>query len=87
LEERVGFLLGAFESLDLDVGLKRILEDSVPEPLIDLPYDEEAEGRLPAIVGGLSLSLARTFTTIDPQTKHPAAKEWERAFRMFDLLR
>jgi hypothetical protein len=26
-----------FESLNVDVGLKRILEDNVPEPLIDLP--------------------------------------------------
>jgi hypothetical protein len=76
----------AFESLDLDVGLNRILEDNVPEPPIDLLYSEQVEARLPAIAGGLSLALARTFTIIDPQTKHPATKEWERAFRIFDLL-
>jgi Domain of unknown function (DUF1931) len=75
-----------FESLDVDVGLKRILEESVPEPLIDLPYSEEAEARLPAIAGGLSFALARTFTIIDAQTKHPATKEWERVFWVFDLL-
>jgi hypothetical protein len=23
---------------------------------------------------------------IDPQTKHPATKEWKRAFQIFDLL-
>jgi Domain of unknown function (DUF1931) len=27
----------AFETLDVDVGLKRILQESVPEPLILLP--------------------------------------------------
>jgi hypothetical protein len=65
----------AFESLDVDVGLKRILAESVPEPQIDGPYSEEVEARLPAIAGGLSLAVARTFTIIDPQTKHPATKE------------
>jgi hypothetical protein len=76
----------AFESLDLDIGLERILENNVPEPLIELPYSDELEARLPVIAGGLSLALARSFTIIDPQTKHPATKEWERAFQLFDLL-
>jgi hypothetical protein len=69
-----------------DVGLKRILEESVPEPLMDLPYSEEVEAHLDAIAGGLSLAVARTFTIIDPQAKHPATKEWEHAFQIFDLL-
>jgi Domain of unknown function (DUF1931) len=76
----------AFESLDVDVGLKRILEESVPEPLIDLAYSQEVEARLPAIAGGLSLALARTFTVIDPQSKHPATKDWGRAFQISHLL-
>jgi hypothetical protein len=76
----------AFEKLDLDIGLERILGKSVPEPQIDLPYSEETEARLPAIAGGLSLALARTFKIIDPQVKHPATRMWERAFEVFNLL-
>jgi hypothetical protein len=76
----------AFEPLDMDIGLERILGRSVPEPPADLALSDEAEARLPAIAGGLSLALARTFKTIDPQTKHPATEQWERAFRIFDLL-
>ncbi len=76
----------AFESLDLDIGLERILDKSVSLPLTDLPISEETEARLPAIAGGLSLALASTFKLIDPQTKHPATEQWERAFRIFDLL-
>lgn len=38
-----------FASLDVDVGLKRILQDSVPEPPTDRPYSDEAEARLPAV--------------------------------------
>jgi hypothetical protein len=68
------------------VGLKRILEESVPEPLSDLAYSDEVEARLPLIAGGLSLAVARTFTIFDPQIKHAATTEWERAFQIFDLL-
>lgn len=53
---------------------------------MDLPYSEETEARLPVIAGGLSLAIARAFQIIDPQLKHPATEEWERAFQIFDLL-
>jgi hypothetical protein len=76
----------AFEALDLDIGLGRILDRAVLEPMLDLPYSAEIETRLPAIEGGLSLAVARTFKIIDPESKHPATGEWERAFQNFDLL-
>src|SRR6202011_4743542 len=37
----------AFEKLDLDIGLGRILDRIVPEPQYDLPYSDELEARLP----------------------------------------
>jgi Domain of unknown function (DUF1931) len=36
----------AFEKLDLDIGLERILDKEVPEPQIDLPDSDELETRL-----------------------------------------
>src|SRR3984893_16662608 len=76
----------AFEKMDIDIGLERILEKSVPEPQFDRPYSDETEARLPLISDGLSLALARSFKIIDPETKHPATEQWERAFQVFDLL-
>jgi hypothetical protein len=76
----------AFEALDLDIGLEPILDRAVPEPPLDLAYSDEVKARLPAIAGGLSLAVARTFKIIDPQTKHPATQQWERAFQIFNLL-
>jgi hypothetical protein len=61
-----------FEALDLNIGLEPILDRAVPEPKIDLLYSEETEACLPALAGGLSLALARTFKIIDPQIKRPA---------------
>lgn len=76
----------AFEKLDVDIGLQRILKDAVPEPQMDLGYSDETEARLPAIAGGLSLALARCFKSIDPQVKHPPPEQWEQVFQIFDLL-
>ena len=76
----------AFEKLDVDIGLERILDETTPEPQFDLPYSDETEARLPAIAGGLSLALARTFKIIDPEVKHPATQMWERGFEIFNLL-
>jgi hypothetical protein len=76
----------AFEAMDIDIGLERILDKTVPEPQIDRPYGDETEALLPASTDGLSLARARTFKIIDPETKHPATEQWECAFRVFDLL-
>jgi hypothetical protein len=76
----------AFEKLDIDIGLERILHNAVPEPRSDIPFSDEVEERLPVIAGGLSLAVARTFKILDLKTKHPATQEWDRAFRIFDLL-
>jgi Domain of unknown function (DUF1931) len=76
----------AFEALDLDIGLERILDRTVPAPQIDLPYSDETLERLPAIAGGLSLAIAHTFKIMDPEMKHPATEQWERAFQIFNQL-
>jgi hypothetical protein len=76
----------AFEELDLDIGLERILDETTPRPPLDRPLSIETEERLPVIVGGLSLGLARTFKIIDPELKNPATEHWVRAFEIFDQL-
>jgi hypothetical protein len=46
----------------------------------------ETEARFPEIAGGLSVALARSFKIIDPNVKNPQSEQWERSFRLFDLL-
>ena len=75
-----------FRTLGEELELKSILEYIAELPPLNLAYSYETEERLPSIVGGLSLALARTFTIIDPELKNPSTKHWERAFRIFDLL-
>jgi hypothetical protein len=82
LQERVH----EFERMDEEVELRPILEQLAALPPLDLAYSEETEARLPGLVGGLSLALARTFNVLDPRLKNPQTGHWERAFRIFDLL-
>src|SRR6267143_1126612 len=75
-----------FRKIDEEIDLKSILEYIAALPPLNLTYSYETEDRLPGVVGGLSVALARTFTIIDPDLKNPQTKHWERAFRIFDLL-
>jgi hypothetical protein len=78
--------IDAFAALDEEIELKPILEYLTLQPPLGRPLSEEAQGELPGIVGGLSVSLARTFKIVDPTLKNPQSEHWERAFRVFDLL-
>ena len=82
LQERIH----EFRSLDDEIELQPILDHLAARPPLDLAYGEEAEARLPAIAGGISVALARTFKVIDPELKNPQTRHWEMALRIFDLL-
>ncbi|WP_062349363.1 DUF1931 family protein [Herbidospora yilanensis] len=75
-----------FRSLDEDIELKPILEQLAKLPPLDLSIGEETVGRLPEIVGGLSVALAQTLKIVDPDVKNPATEQWERTMSVFDLL-
>jgi hypothetical protein len=53
---------------------------------LDLAYSDDTESRLPEVVGGLSVALARAFKIIDGDLKNPQSEHWQRCFRIFDLL-
>jgi hypothetical protein len=76
----------AFKEIDEEIELKRILDGLSTRPPLDLAYSDETEARLPEVMGGLSVALARTFKIIDPELKNPQTEHWERSFRIFDLL-
>jgi hypothetical protein len=75
-----------FRNIDEELELKPILEQLSALPPLDLACSRETEKRLPEILGGLSVALARSFTIIDPGLKNPQTEQWERAFKIFNLL-
>ena len=75
-----------FRKIDEQIELRPILGQLTMQPPLDLAYGEETEGRLPEVVGGLSVALARAFKIIDSRLKNPQTEHWQRCFRVFDLL-
>lgn len=75
-----------FRELDEEIELKPVLEQLAGLPPLDLAVSTDTKERLPAIVGGLSLALARSFTIVHPGLKNPQTKHWECAIQLFNLL-
>jgi hypothetical protein len=76
----------AFRKLDADTGLEDVLERLATWPPLELALSDDTTVALPEIAGGLSVCLAQAFTIIDPNVKNPQTVQWERAFRLFNLL-
>jgi hypothetical protein len=74
-----------FRRLDQDIQLQPILDSIAARPPLDLALSDETEARLPELVGGMSLALARSFRLVDPDVRNPQTWQWERAFRLFEL--
>ncbi|MDB5640050.1 MAG: hypothetical protein JWP51_4958 [Bradyrhizobium sp.] len=75
-----------FRQIDEEIELQPILDQLTAQPPLDLACGEETEGRLPEVVGGLNLVLARAFKVIDGRLKSPYTAHWQKCFRIFDLL-
>jgi Domain of unknown function (DUF1931) len=76
----------AFERLEEEIELRPILESLAARPPLDVTLDTETETRLPALFGGISVALAKTFKLIDPGAKAVHTGEWERTFSLFRLM-
>jgi uncharacterized protein DUF1931 len=75
-----------FKRINEQIELEPILAELATYPPLDVSLGVETEARLPVIVGGLSVALARTFKIIEPELPNPQSRHWERAFQVFDLL-
>jgi hypothetical protein len=76
----------AFGALDEEIELKAILDHITARPPLHLAIGAETESKLADIAGGLSVALAHTFKLVDPTVENPATDDWERAFKIYNLL-
>ncbi len=75
-----------FRLINAELQLTDYLAGMTGLPPSDLAIGGQTEARLPEVAGGLCLALAETFRTIDEKLKNPATRDWDRAYRLFDLL-
>lgn len=75
-----------FRLINAELQLTDYLSGKIGSPPSDLAIGDETEARLPEVAGGLCLALAEAFKTIDEKLKNPTTRDWDRAYRLFDLL-
>ena len=75
-----------FRKMDEDIELAPILSRLAVYPPLDRALSQETEERLPHVIGGLSLALARILAIIDPDVRNPGTAQWDKAFKVFDEL-
>ena len=75
-----------FRLMNAELQLTDYLAGLISLPPGDLAISDETEARCLEIAGGLCLALAETFRIIDEDLKNPMTEDWERAYRLFDLL-
>jgi hypothetical protein len=75
-----------FRQINAELQLTDYLVGLTGSPPSDLAIGDETQARFSEIAGGLCLALAEAFRIIDPSIKNPTTRDWERAYRLFDLL-
>jgi hypothetical protein len=75
-----------FRKLDEEIEVRPILDYIAARPPLSAMVSEETQQGLPEIFGGISVALARTLKILDPSARSIPPAEWDRAFRLFDLL-
>lgn len=75
-----------FRLLNAELRLTDYLAGLVRLPPTDLAVGAETEEHFPEIAGALCIALAETFRITNAELKNPTTDDWERAYRLFDLL-
>lgn len=75
-----------FRLINAELQLTDYFARLIGSPPSDLAIGDETQERFSEIGGGLCLALAETFRITDPKLGNPKTEDWERAYRLFDLL-
>ena len=75
-----------FRLMNAELQLTDYLTRLIALPPLDLAISDETEARLFEIAGALCIALAETFMITNGDLKNPMTEDWERAYRLFDLL-
>ncbi len=75
-----------FRRLDEALNLGIILDKLAGLPQLDLDYAQSTRDRIPEIAGGITVSLAKVFRTLDEKLKNPGSEEWEKVEQIYEIL-
>ncbi len=75
-----------FKDMDEQLSASDILAHLARLPALDLAIGKDVEAMLPALAGGITVSLAKVFKVLDPEMKNPQTEHWERVEQLYAIL-
>ena len=75
-----------FRSFDEELALSAILEQQATLPPLKMEVSVLLEQKLPELVGGITVSLARVFRAVNRDLKNPGSREWEQVEEIYTIL-
>ena len=75
-----------FKEFDERISLSPILEQQATLPPLKLGLSPLMEKKIPELVGGITISLARVLRAVNPALKNPGIREWEQVEKIYRLL-
>jgi len=75
-----------FKTMDENIDIQPILEQQAKLPPLKLGYSTTLQDKIPELVGGITVSLAKAFRALDKDMKNPSPFEWEKAEAIYNIL-
>ena len=77
--------IAEFQAMHVVLDRQRIFDELGRYRPLDRVVASETAARLPQVVGGLIVTLARTFGIVFPGLTHPLAEEWDTVAALVEL--
>lgn len=75
-----------FKNMDETLNMQPILEQQAKLPSLKLDYSVNLQSKIPELVGGITVSLAKAFRALDKSIKNPSPIEWEKVEAIYNIL-
>lgn len=75
-----------FKNMDETLDMQPILEQQAKLPSLKLDYSATLQSKIPELVGGITVSLAKAFRALDKSIKNPSPIEWEKVEAIYNIL-
>jgi Domain of unknown function (DUF1931) len=75
-----------FKNIDEALDMRPILEQQAKLPPLKLDYSSTLQSKIPELVGGITVSLAKAFRALNKNIKNPSSIEWENVEAIYNIL-
>ncbi|WP_457577505.1 DUF1931 family protein [Desulfomarina sp.] len=75
-----------FIDINEELSLVEILRQQATLPPLRMDISDLLEKKLPELVGGISVGLAKIFRVVNEEIKNPGSREWEQVEEIYRIL-